>query len=163
MRYLAWLLALLLAVPACGVGAVETSGPDIDDARVVLQKLMVASLKGNQAVAEPHLDVGSFLMSMDSPEAFKLNELSAEKRAEHTKSAFDQIAAALRWSSIVDESGVISALRGASFNLLGQTRSLTVLFEARDKEKPKEVVKYKVRMMQTPGGIWKLIVFDPVF
>lgn len=163
LRSLLLALGLAVLVTACGRGEPEDTGPLVEEVRVVMTKLIEASVTDDLAAARANLDVGQYLMAMDSPQAFEIDKMSKEDLELNTQSCFNQLKAVPNQSTLKDAASIEAAMKGAKIEILPQTRRATVHFQGTDAQRASNVVKFTATLTQTPGGIWKLIKLELIF
>ena len=164
IRALAFLVVFAMTAVGCDGGGSGVDPAEREDVKKVMETLILASFTGDLDAARPHLDVGQFLLSMNAGDAFRLNELSPEEREGYTQSAFNQLLAVKDQSKIRDRASLNTALGVAEITILTQTRRATVRFQGPDAQSDSGgTVKFVADLMQTPGGVWKLMTLEPLF
>lgn len=159
------LMLALLAAVACGGGGGDTA--DDSDAtkqaiRDLLAKLITASQADDLAAAKPHIDVASYLLAMDSPEAGRMRDMTPEELAPHVESAFNQLKTVQTQSKLTDAASIKAALDKAQITVFQQTKGADVTFEGPDSQSSRQV-KFRAKLTLHPGRGWLLQTIEVEF
>lgn len=156
-------LVSLFLLPACGGGGGGGgTGGGNEAVRSTLRALLVAAVDDNFSAAAPHLDVASYLYAIESDAASRYDQMSPDERTKQAQNAFRQFNPIREMTKIKDAAGIDSALATATYDVLTQTKSANVRFQAPDSERA-GTITFRAQFTLTPGGAWKLVRFVPEF